>query len=215
MSQTVIVAIITAIVAVLTSSVLWAGVTALVNRLRFGGISVGIVPATGGAIGLYADGVKGFSIRLRIANVTSQAIAVERIDVLMQLKPRPQAPKVHLARGSCTTSVIRDGPYGTDLNVEGYPVVVPGNGGQLYLELNADMDMQYYRKSRRHLVVPLWTALEGLGIDDPAAPTDPDGDRMYFDYFDSTSLQLSLQVNGKARRLPVHVWERRETSGSG
>lgn len=208
MTQTVIVAILTFI----ASAPFWGLIAALVDRLRFDGISADFLPGTVGAIGVYADAVGGLGVRLKVTNVTSRPLAIERIDALLSMKPKRGAPSVHLASGTFLVSMIEDGPYGAEVSMEGYPIVVPGGGGQVYLQLSQDTGMQYFRRERRFFFFPRFIRLTDLGVDDPQAPADPEGNRMYFEYFDLTSLELHLRVNGKVRKLPVSIWKLKEAA---
>jgi hypothetical protein len=200
MSQTVLVAIVTAIVAILTSGALWAALIALLSRLRFDGIVVDTIPGTEGAAGLYRDAVRGFSIRIKVVNVTSSPAAIEWIAAFLPLKPKPSAPPVHAAFGEYWPNLVEDGARGSSLTQDVYPIVVAGDGGERYLELH--VAMQYYRK-----MFPIWPYywkdLVGLDIDDPSAPTDPAGNPMYDNHFEVGPVQLRLQINNKMRTLSV------------
>ena len=198
-------AIVAAVITFFASAPFWGLASALVGRLRFDGISVDFVESTSGAIGLYSDAGPRWGIRLKVTNVHSAPIAIEKIHAEMQLKPPHGTSNVQLARGQCSVSIVRDGPYGTDESMESYPIVVDRGGGQVLLQLMAYM--QYYSKERRYLVLPHWERMDSLGIEDPEAPIDSEGNRMYHHIVDITSLQLRVQINGKIRKLPVEVFK--------
>lgn len=179
---------------------IFAPVTWLWNRLRFDGISVGFVPATGGAFGFYSDAVRGFSIHVKVANVTTRPVAIEDVEALMYFEPKPGAPQVHRALGACDPFMMK-GPYDENPRMDSFPIVVPGGGGELYVRVAPSISMRYQRRYLHFF----WTYLDGLGIDDPGAPTDPDGQQMYQDYFDLKSVRLMFRVNGKIRRLSKNV----------
>ena len=178
--------------------------TWLWNRLRFDGISVGFPPATTGAFGLYSDAVRGFNIQIKVANVTSRPVAIEGVDALLVFEPKPGAPQVHGARGACEP-FIATGVFDESPRADSFPIVVSGSGGELHVKLDTSMGMRYQRRFLHFF----WKYLDGLGIDDPTAPTDPDGERMYQDYFNLKSLHLMFRVNGKIRRKPANIWRLR------
>ena len=197
--------IVAAVITFFASAPFWGLASALLGRLRFDGISIDFVEATSGAIGLYSHTAPQWGIQLKVTNVLSSPIAIEKIHAEMHLKPPHGTSNVQLARGQCSVSIVRDGPYGTDESVESYPIVVPGGGGQVCLQLMSYM--QYYSKARRYLVHSYWQRRDSLGIDDPEALIDSEGNRMYHNIVAITSLQLRVQINGKIRKLPVEVFK--------
>lgn len=173
------------------------------RRTRFDGIAVDVVPGMEGAFGLYSDSVQGFHTRIKVVNVDASSAAIEWIAAFLPLKPNPGAPPVHAAFGECWPELVSDGARGAHLAEALYPIVVAGNGGEAFMELT--VAMQYY--SRRLPFWPyFWKDLATVGIDDGAeAPTDPEGNRLYHDYFDVDLPLLRLRINGKFRPLAMRT----------
>ena len=176
----------------------------VITRAQFEGISADTVPGTGSVLALYAEGITGWGIRMKVVNATSAAMAIEGVDVLMDLSAREKPSLVNCAAGACSPSIVTAGVYGQEEKAEAFPISVKPHGEEICLQLHANL--AYYSRRSRHIFFTEDRAVSTLGLEDPSAPRDSEGRPLYHHVFHVRSIRLRVRINDKIRNLPVNVF---------